>query len=198
MNSAPIDAEGGPAAAPAQHSTPGSAPPGETNRESLPEGLNIKFTPESQQGLELEAMLHGPTGLSQLQSQEPLMASQDCSLQQEMLQAEHNSTERYQNRAQQAAAALRGEAAAGNPVLAGAEGALGAEEAAAAMAEIHAAAAAAAVGGAAQGELTDKRLHETLQHSTQHSGVCTTQHAQRLAGLRSCMHVGRWITVHMS
>lgn len=84
-------------------------------RESLPvDGINIKFTPESQgpfTASQLEALLHGPQGLSQLQSEDPLMQTQDCSLQQEMLRAEQNSTEREQTRAQEAAAALRGEAA---------------------------------------------------------------------------------------
>jgi hypothetical protein len=186
MDGAPVNdvKEGSAPAAQAQaeHSTPQTEP---RAPESQPD-LNIKFTPESQQGLhELEALLQGPAGLSQLQSQEPLMQTQDCSLQQEMLQAEHNSTERDQNRAQQAAAALRGEAAAGNSaagVLAGADGGLEPDEAAT-MAALHAAAAAAAAaGGSAQGET--HALHDAQQHSTQHSGMCTSQHTQRLAALR--------------
>lgn len=92
-------------------------------RESLPDGINIKFTPESQgpflDSQQLDALLHGPQGLSQLQSQDPLMQTQDCSLQQEMLRAERNSTERELTRAQEAAAALRGEQAA-NPAAAAA------------------------------------------------------------------------------
>jgi hypothetical protein len=90
------------------------APPQTEQRDSQDPVLNIKFTPESQVLLDsqtLDAMLHGPQGLSQLQSQDPLMQTQECSLQQEILRAQENSAERDQNRAQEAAAALRGEAA---------------------------------------------------------------------------------------
>lgn len=95
-----------------QHSTPEGAQHPATGTVDV---QSITFTPDSQfDSQQLLQTFNGPPVFSQ-----DLMLggtqTQDCSLQQEMLKAERESAERHQTREQEAAAALREEAAQADP-----------------------------------------------------------------------------------